>query len=647
MKKLAFLITLTLSGALFGQTPWWTSTDSVHVFSRNTGSVLVGSYEPLGKLTLGTDALNTSLALVGDYNNFAKNYLKIGVLGRSTDKMQGRAFFDLYHSNANPRNVGYHFRINNKNLFYINAEGNVGIGTDQPQAGLDIQSAASWGSFKKGLRLAPDNALAIDAGTIKYGIVGNGDNLHFFTTNSDEKVSPFGNAFNKLMTFQPKKVVIEGDLEVRGKIIYAGGTFDGGSGSGGQSDGGGETPSGEGSGGDIDPPKGFAGGTCDADGDSIWENCDTDIFSIWRSSAGKFGLGTSSPTSKLTISPLGSTSATSSLNIGNALLFVRDDGNVGINQASPGYKLDVNGTSRVSGAATFSNTVNFPGGGIWNTSGNVGIGITSPTSRLHVKGSGATSGTSSLNVINSSSAALFLVRDDGNVGIGTSTPGYKLDVNGTTRISGAVTLPGTGAWTSSGNVGIGVTNPTAKLELSNGPLWTDHPYFRTLKLLSSSAIELDGGSSVKFGIVALPSGQFRLFTAPNEGTEGAPEVARIVCNSNGYVGIGTTSPTELLSVNGNIRTKKVIVTQQSWSDFVFDETYPLRPLSEVHEFIQTHRHLPDIPDQKEIADQGMDVGDMQAKLLQKIEELTLYLIEQDRRINDQQGEIDTLRAHIK
>lgn len=326
------------------------------------------------------------------------------------------------------------------------------------------------------------------------------------------------------------------------------------------------------------------------------------------------------------------------------MLFVRDDGNVGINQASPGYKLDVNGTSRVSGAATFSNAVNFPGSGIWNTSGNVGMGITSPTSRLHVKGSGSTSATSSLNVVNSSSSSLLFVRDDGNAGFGTTTPSYKLDVNGTGRFVGAVTLqgnvnlPGNGIWNTSGNVGIGVAGPTARLEVANGPSWTEDGYWRTMKLLSGSCIEFDGGASTKYGLAAKSSGQLVLFTTTTEGTF-SPAAARLVVNSNGYVGIGTDSPSELLSVNGNIRTKKVIVTQQSWSDFVFDDGYRLRPLSEVDQFIRAHRHLPDIPNQKTVEEQGVDVGDMQAKLLQKIEELTLYVIELHHRLARQESEI--------
>lgn len=84
--------------------------------------------------------------------------------------------------------------------------------------------------------------------------------------------------------------------------------------------------------------------------------------------------------------------------------------------------------------------------------------------------------------------------------------------------------------------------------------------------------------------------------------------------------------------SGNIQAKKLVVAPVSWSDYVFDSTYYLRPLMEVEKFIDLHHHLPDVPSAKEIADKGVSVGDNQAILLRKIEELTLYIIQQQKRI---------------
>jgi len=64
-----------------------------------------------------------------------------------------------------------------------------------------------------------------------------------------------------------------------------------------------------------------------------------------------------------------------------------------------------------------------------------------------------------------------------------------------------------------------------------------------------------------------------------------------------------------------------------WSDFVFNEDYHLKPLNEIEEFIKINKHLPEIPSAKEVEANGVALGEMQAKLLQKVEELTLYMIE--------------------
>jgi len=106
-----------------------------------------------------------------------------------------------------------------------------------------------------------------------------------------------------------------------------------------------------------------------------------------------------------------------------------------------------------------------------------------------------------------------------------------------------------------------------------------------------------------------------------------------VLNPNGgSVGIGTTIPSEKLSVNGNVRAKKVIVSQTGWPDYVFAPAYKLRPLNELAAFIQKNQHLPDMPSAKEVEEKGISVGDNQALLLKKIEELTLYILQQENRI---------------
>jgi hypothetical protein len=102
---------------------------------------------------------------------------------------------------------------------------------------------------------------------------------------------------------------------------------------------------------------------------------------------------------------------------------------------------------------------------------------------------------------------------------------------------------------------------------------------------------------------------------------------KFLINSIGNVGIGTSDPTEKLSVNGNIKCKQVEVTLTGWSDFVFDDDYSLMSLAELETFINENNHLPGVPSTEEVMTNGNNLGEMDAILLQKIEELTLYMIE--------------------
>ena len=108
---------------------------------------------------------------------------------------------------------------------------------------------------------------------------------------------------------------------------------------------------------------------------------------------------------------------------------------------------------------------------------------------------------------------------------------------------------------------------------------------------------------------------------------------KLLFNNGGNVGIGTTNPLAKLSVNGTgtfngkVKCTEVEVLLAAWPDKVFKTGYNLMPLHEVETFVNENNHLPGVPSESEVLQNGINVGDMNAVLLQKIEELTLYMID--------------------
>jgi len=114
------------------------------------------------------------------------------------------------------------------------------------------------------------------------------------------------------------------------------------------------------------------------------------------------------------------------------------------------------------------------------------------------------------------------------------------------------------------------------------------------------------------------------------------------------VGIGTTSPSEKLEVNGNIKCSAVKIN--GWTlnapDYVFEKGYKLPSLKDVEKHIAIKKHLPDVPSAAEMKKNGVDLAEMNMALLRKVEELTLYAIDQNKKLEEQQKQIDGLRGLI-
>ncbi|PWG78072.1 hypothetical protein [Pararcticibacter amylolyticus] len=111
-------------------------------------------------------------------------------------------------------------------------------------------------------------------------------------------------------------------------------------------------------------------------------------------------------------------------------------------------------------------------------------------------------------------------------------------------------------------------------------------------------------------------------------------IERLTVNEGGNVGIGTANPSAKLTVAGNIESREVKVSVDAGADYVFNDDYGLKPLSHIEAFVKTNRHLPEIASAAEMQKDGLNLGEMNIKLLKKVEELTLYLIEKEKEIQE-------------
>ncbi|SDW58088.1 hypothetical protein SAMN05444410_1049 [Hydrobacter penzbergensis] len=286
------------------------------------------------------------------------------------------------------------------------------------------------------------------------------------------------------------------------------------------------------------------------------------------------------------------------------------------------------------------------------SSGNVGIGTTNPLVSLHV-----ISAAPELRITNTGT---------GDVNFSMSHPGQQwnlaMQTDNLFRIYNVTAGTYPLVVSTTGNVGIGTTSPS---------VWNGAPGIivsqysasgNTIYSLQSNTTSLDQGGILEGYSNAVTSGSKAVgsiaFLRENTSTTALSSYTAFYTNSGGSVSekmritsggnvrIGTNSPTEKLSVNGNIRTQKLIGTQLGWSDYVFDKNYKLRSLQNLETYINQNKHLPDVPAAKEVEEKGISVGDNQALLLKKIEELTLYVIDLKKESKRQQEQINELQKRI-
>ncbi|WP_153798104.1 bZIP transcription factor [Foetidibacter luteolus] len=308
--------------------------------------------------------------------------------------------------------------------------------------------------------------------------------------------------------------------------------------------------------------------------------------------AGYLSLGTSAVKAKLTVNGgLSNTSAIMGSN-NRGIAFTYDDPAVGFNvYRSSGWKALADG---YGGYITLE-----------NTSGRMQF-ATSP---------------SALKDAAAAAVVRMSITQDGNVGIGTTVPNARLHVNGSQTLNGNLSF-------TLGSQSIQFANPGA----SPAPMMY---MFASGTTNPARMVIAHSPAFPSWGLqYSDPADQFDFLGAG---------ISRMHINlGSGNIGIGTTTPAYRLDVCGTIRAREVRV-ETGWCDYVFEKNYKLRSIDDLEQYINDNKHLPGIAPASEVEKEGLKVAEMNKAMMEKIEELTLYVIQLSKENKKLQQQIDALK----
>jgi hypothetical protein len=271
--------------------------------------------------------------------------------------------------------------------------------------------------------------------------------------------------------------------------------------------------------------------------------------------------------------------------------------------------------------------------------GNVGIGTTSPAAKLNVTGAQEAIRVTGIGTTGVASVGFLTFYDSDNTTrrgyIGDASSGNS-DLYFSADVGNGINF-GSGGLNSrmfinpSGYVGVGTSTPVTLFNVAVANAKSTVAGSVASLLSTNDAANPFGLRTMVYGAAAITDRYVTLQTTDYSLADGG---SLILQPSTGNVGIGTTNPQGYkLAVNGSaIATSMTVKLYANWPDFVFKPTYQLPALSDIKTYIDKNHHLPDVPTAAEVEKNGINLGEMNKVLLQKVEELTLYLLEKDKQI---------------